>query len=296
MTDSRNRELGYLIAVGAPDRPRLRQRLHRPPGRRLVGLAHLRRPVHRRSTSSRTSSRAARCRTPTRTCCRWPALLTAVGLTEIYRLEPRRRVQAGALDRDRRRALRGGADLACAATTACSSRTSTSSASARSCCSSCRGCPGIGTTVNGARLWVHVGSFQFQPGELAKIALIVFLAAYLREKREVLAQGRLKDVGPLLLIWGAAMLVLVVDERPRLGRSSTSGSSSRCSTSRRRGSRTSRVGVALFAVGGCGRVHADRARPRPRHDLAPPVDGRRRSSARRPAGWRCGRTARATSS
>ena len=70
--------------------------------------------------------------------------------------------------------------------------------------------PGLGTTVNGARLWVHVGSFQFQPGELAKIALIVFLAAYLREKREVLAQGRLKDVGPLLLIWGAAMLVLVV--------------------------------------------------------------------------------------
>jgi len=69
--------------------------------------------------------------------------------------------------------------------------------------------PGIGTTINGARLWVRVGSFQFQPGELAKILLIVFLAAYLRDKREVLAQGRLKDLGPLLLIWGAAMLVLV---------------------------------------------------------------------------------------
>ncbi len=69
--------------------------------------------------------------------------------------------------------------------------------------------PGIGTTVNGARLWVHVGALQFQPGELAKIFLIVFLAAYLREKREVLAQGRLKDLGPLLLIWGATMLVLV---------------------------------------------------------------------------------------
>ena len=69
--------------------------------------------------------------------------------------------------------------------------------------------PGLGTTVNGARLWVHVGSFQFQPGELAKISLIVFLASYLRGKREVLSQGRLKDVGPLLLIWGAAMLVLV---------------------------------------------------------------------------------------
>jgi len=69
--------------------------------------------------------------------------------------------------------------------------------------------PGLGTTVNGARLWVHAGPLEFQPGELAKIFLIVFLAAYLREKREVLAQGRLKDLGPLLAIWGAAMLVLV---------------------------------------------------------------------------------------
>jgi cell division protein FtsW (lipid II flippase) len=68
--------------------------------------------------------------------------------------------------------------------------------------------PGLGQTVNGARLWVHVGSLQFQPGELGKVALIVFLAAYLREKREVLAAGRLKDWGPLLVIWGGAMLVL----------------------------------------------------------------------------------------
>ena len=69
--------------------------------------------------------------------------------------------------------------------------------------------PVIGRTINGARLWVKIGPLQFQPGELAKVALIVFLAGYLREKREVLAQGRLKDFGPLLLIWGAAMLVLV---------------------------------------------------------------------------------------
>ena len=68
--------------------------------------------------------------------------------------------------------------------------------------------PGLGTTVNGARLWVHIGGYNFQPGELAKICLIVFLAAYLREKREVLAQGRAKDVGPLLVIWGGTMLVL----------------------------------------------------------------------------------------
>jgi cell division protein FtsW (lipid II flippase) len=69
--------------------------------------------------------------------------------------------------------------------------------------------PVFGQSVNGARLWVHVGSLQFQPGELAKVFLIVFLAGYLREKREVLAQGRLKDFGPLLVIWGGAMLVLV---------------------------------------------------------------------------------------
>ena len=70
--------------------------------------------------------------------------------------------------------------------------------------------PFIGRTVNGARLWIHVGPLQFQPGELAKLLLIVFLAGYLREKREVLAQFRLKDLGPLFLIWGCAMLVLVV--------------------------------------------------------------------------------------
>jgi cell division protein FtsW (lipid II flippase) len=68
--------------------------------------------------------------------------------------------------------------------------------------------PVIGETINGARLWIHFGSLTFQPGELGKIALIVFLAAYLRERREVLAQGRLKDWGPLLIIWGGAMLVL----------------------------------------------------------------------------------------
>jgi cell division protein FtsW (lipid II flippase) len=69
--------------------------------------------------------------------------------------------------------------------------------------------PKLGQRVNGARLWIHVGGLQIQPGEFAKILLIVFLAGYLREKREVLAQGRLKDVGPLFLIWGAAMLVLL---------------------------------------------------------------------------------------
>jgi cell division protein FtsW (lipid II flippase) len=69
--------------------------------------------------------------------------------------------------------------------------------------------PGVGERVNGVRLWVSVGPLQFQPGELAKIFLIIFLAGYLREKREVIAQGRLKEFGPLVAIWGAAMLVIV---------------------------------------------------------------------------------------
>jgi cell division protein FtsW (lipid II flippase) len=69
--------------------------------------------------------------------------------------------------------------------------------------------PVLGQRVNGVRLWIHVGNLQFQPGEIAKLFLVLFLAGYLREKREVLAQGRLKDFGPLLVIWGAAMLVLL---------------------------------------------------------------------------------------
>ena len=62
--------------------------------------------------------------------------------------------------------------------------------------------------MNGVQLWVKAGPLQFQPGELAKILLIVFLAAYLRDNASARA-GRLKDFGPLLAIWGAAMLVRV---------------------------------------------------------------------------------------
>jgi cell division protein FtsW (lipid II flippase) len=69
--------------------------------------------------------------------------------------------------------------------------------------------PGIGQRMNGGRLWVTVGRPQFQPGALAKSLLVLFLAGYLRDKREALARGRLKDFGPLLAIWGGAMLVLV---------------------------------------------------------------------------------------
>jgi cell division protein FtsW (lipid II flippase) len=74
--------------------------------------------------------------------------------------------------------------------------------------------PGIGEQVNGAFLAVKAGPIQFQPAEFAKIAIIIFLASYLGDTREVLVRGRiprlsLKHFGPLLLVWGAAMLMLV---------------------------------------------------------------------------------------
>jgi cell division protein FtsW (lipid II flippase) len=75
--------------------------------------------------------------------------------------------------------------------------------------------PGLGRTINGATLWVGVGDLVFQPGEFAKVLLVVFLAGYLRDNREMLSMGvgplglpSPKHFGPLLLIWGGAMLVL----------------------------------------------------------------------------------------
>jgi cell division protein FtsW (lipid II flippase) len=75
--------------------------------------------------------------------------------------------------------------------------------------------PVFGQEINGARLWVHIGTVSFQPGEFAKVLLVVFLAGYLRDNREMLSMGHgrlglpsAKHFGPLLLIWGGAMLVL----------------------------------------------------------------------------------------
>jgi cell division protein FtsW (lipid II flippase) len=81
--------------------------------------------------------------------------------------------------------------------------------------------PGIGYAANGAYLGVRVpGVFVFQPPEFAKIGLVIFLASYLRDTRQVLVMGArrilgvtlppLKHFGPVLLIWGFAMAVLVL--------------------------------------------------------------------------------------
>jgi cell division protein FtsW (lipid II flippase) len=80
--------------------------------------------------------------------------------------------------------------------------------------------PGIGEEVNGAYLDIHVAGISFQPAELAKIAIVIFLASYLRDNRQLLVTaGRrvlgltippMKQFGPMLIIWGAAMATLLI--------------------------------------------------------------------------------------
>ena len=74
--------------------------------------------------------------------------------------------------------------------------------------------PGIGGATNGAFLAVSIGPLAFQPAEFAKIGIVIFLASYLNDFRSVLVKGRvphlsLKHFGPLLVIWGISMLMLI---------------------------------------------------------------------------------------
>ena len=78
--------------------------------------------------------------------------------------------------------------------------------------------PGIGQQVNGAYLGVGIGPFAFQPAEFGKLAIVIFLAAYLRDNRQLLVQGArrfagvtippIKHFGPLLVVFLAAMFLL----------------------------------------------------------------------------------------
>jgi cell division protein FtsW (lipid II flippase) len=82
--------------------------------------------------------------------------------------------------------------------------------------------PGIGKTINGARLWVGIGPANFQPGEAAKVLLVIFFAAYLADKRELLSSGsrrigrmvvpNMKHLGPLLLAWAVSILIMVMQK------------------------------------------------------------------------------------
>ncbi|MEO5950918.1 MAG: FtsW/RodA/SpoVE family cell cycle protein [Chloroflexia bacterium] len=71
----------------------------------------------------------------------------------------------------------------------------------------------------GVRLWFNFGFFQFQPSELLKVLLVIFLAGYLDDKRELLARGwrigpislpPLPYLAPLLLLWAFALVLFVV--------------------------------------------------------------------------------------
>jgi peptidoglycan glycosyltransferase len=79
--------------------------------------------------------------------------------------------------------------------------------------------PGFGRNINGARIWVDLGPLGFQPGEFAKLALAIFLAGYLSERRELIAAStwkvgpvRLPEmhyIAPVIVAWGFAVLVMV---------------------------------------------------------------------------------------
>ena len=79
--------------------------------------------------------------------------------------------------------------------------------------------PGLGTEINGARIWIRIGAFSFQPGEVAKVALVIFFAGYLVLHRDALALAgrrfvgldlpRGRDLGPILVMWLVSLAVLV---------------------------------------------------------------------------------------
>jgi len=82
--------------------------------------------------------------------------------------------------------------------------------------------PSALSEVNGAKIWIRVAGFSIQPGEFAKIAVLIFFAAYLVAKRDVLSLAgrkvlglelpRGRDLGPVLVVWVASLGVLVFEK------------------------------------------------------------------------------------
>ncbi|MGE5229801.1 MAG: FtsW/RodA/SpoVE family cell cycle protein [Deltaproteobacteria bacterium] len=147
------------------------------------------------------------------------ALLAAIGLTEIFRIKPALALLQGQwllvgaglfvltvlvvrdhMKLDRYRYLIGAVGLTLLVITIVA-----------------------GTTVNGAKLWIHAFGFSIQPSEFAKLAIVIFLAGYLDDKKVMLSVPQrhvvgvpvpaFKYFGPLLVMWvlSLAMLVFMKD-------------------------------------------------------------------------------------
>ncbi|SJM63043.1 Cell division protein FtsW [Gulosibacter sp. 10] len=80
--------------------------------------------------------------------------------------------------------------------------------------------PGIAADNESARVWIRIGPFNFQPGEIAKITLAIFFAGYLVTARDSLSMvsrrflgimnlPRMRDLGPILIVWAVCMAILV---------------------------------------------------------------------------------------
>ncbi len=79
----------------------------------------------------------------------------------------------------------------------------------------------FGVEINGARLWFNLKFFYFQPAEMLKIILVIFFAAYLSDKRELLnapyAIGRVRlpplpYMLPMIALWGLSLMIVVVEK------------------------------------------------------------------------------------
>ena len=147
------------------------------------------------------------------------ALLAAVGLTEIFRIRPALALTQGQwllvgaglfvltvtlvrdhMKLDRYRYIMGAIGLGLLVATIV-----------------------LGTTVNGAKLWIHAFGFSIQPSEFAKLAIVIFLAGYLNDKKVLLSVPThhvlgvplpaAKYFGPLLVMWvlSLAMLIFMKD-------------------------------------------------------------------------------------
>lgn len=81
--------------------------------------------------------------------------------------------------------------------------------------------PGLGVEINGARIWISVLGQSFQPGEAAKVVMVVAFASYLVVHREALALAgrrvlgidlpRGRDLGPILVVWALGLAILVFE-------------------------------------------------------------------------------------